>query len=118
MATFLSKLCTPAFVYFVIGIFSALVSLFYGFGFFSVLAEVILVLLWTWFLNYLCVKNLVGLSWFLVILPYAVLLAAVFMAVDAVEMKKKQSPKVVSQQMVVSAPVAAPVVGTSMKPIM
>ena len=114
MATFLSKLCTPAFVYFVIGIFSALASLFYGFGFFSVLAEVILVLLWTWFLNYLCVKNLVGLSWFLVILPYAVLLAAVFMAVDAVEMKKKQSPKVVPSKMVASAPV----VGTSMKPVM
>ena len=114
MATFLSKLCTPAFVYFVIGVLSILVALFYGFGFYSILAKVVLILVWTWFLNYLCVKNLVGLSLFLVILPYAVLLAAFFMAIDAVEMKKKQSSKVVPSKMVASAPV----VGTSMKPVM
>jgi H+/Cl- antiporter ClcA len=115
MASFLSKLCTPAFVYFVLGIFSILVCISCGFGLFSVLAKVILILLWTWFLNYLCVKNLVGLSWFLVVLPYAILLASVFMAIDVVEMKKKsQPPKVVPQQMVASSPV----LNTSTKPRM
>jgi hypothetical protein len=89
MASFLSKLCTPAFVYFVIGIISVLVALAYGLGFFSILAKIVLILIWTWFLNYLCIKNLVGLSWFLVILPYAFLLVAVLLAMDVLEMQNK-----------------------------
>jgi hypothetical protein len=120
MASFLSKLCTPAFVYFVLGIFSVLVAFVYGFGIFSLLAEVVMILVWTWFLNYLCIKNLVGLSWFLVILPFVVLLVSVLMALDAMEMHKKTQPKGVSvskgayPQMVASSPV----VGTSMRPVM
>jgi hypothetical protein len=95
MASFLSKLCTPAFVYFVIGIISILFAIVYGFGLFAILAKVILILVWTWFLNYLCVKNLVGLSWFLVILPYVVLLVAILMTMDAIEMKNESQPQIV-----------------------
>jgi len=89
MASFLNKLCTPAFVYLVLGVLSILVAFAYGFGLFAILAKVVLILVWTWFLNYLCIKNLVGLSWFLVILPYVVLLVSVLMAMDAIEMQSK-----------------------------
>jgi hypothetical protein len=118
MASFLSKLCTPAFVYFVLGVFSILVAFMFDFGFFSLLAKFIMILVWTWFLNYLCIKNLVGLSWFLVILPFVVLLVSVLLAMDAMEMKKKSHQKSV-QQVVPSKMVASsPMVGTSMRPVM
>jgi hypothetical protein len=82
MARF-GKLCTPALVYLVLGLISIVVAVFYGFGLFSVLAKLLLILIWTWFLNYLCVKNFSGLSWFLVVVPYLLLLVAILMAFDA-----------------------------------
>ena len=118
MASFLSKLCSPAFVYLVLGVLSLLVAFAYGFGFFSLLAKLVMILVWTWFLNYLCIKNLVGLSWFLVILPFVVFAVSVLMALDAMEMHKKSQPKsaqhIVPSQMVASSPV----MGTSMRPVM
>jgi hypothetical protein len=70
MASFLSNLCTPAFVHFVIGIITLLLAIGYGMGMFAIIADIILILIGTWFLNYLCTKDLKGLSWFLVILPF------------------------------------------------
>ena len=84
MASFLSNLCTPAFVYFVLGMISILVAVGHGLGLFSILAQIILILIWTWFLNFLCVKGLKGLSWFLVILPYLFILVAMLFAVDII----------------------------------
>jgi hypothetical protein len=88
MAVF-GKLCTPALVYLILGVVSISVAVFYGFGLFSVLAKSLLILIWTWFLNYLCLKNLSGLSWFLVILPYVLFVSLVLFSMDAMEMRKK-----------------------------
>lgn len=93
MASFLNKLCTPSLVYLVLSSISILVAVYYGFGIFSILAKIIMVLVWTWFLNYLCSKNLVGLSWFLVVLPYIVLTVSVLMTMDAIEMKAQLQPE-------------------------
>jgi len=82
MASFLSNLCTPAFVYFVLGMISIVIAIGCGMGLFSILAKIILILIWTWFLNYLCLKDLKGLSWFLVILPFLFILVAMLFAVD------------------------------------
>jgi len=84
MASFLNNLCTPAFVYFVLGMISIMFAVGYGMGLFSILAKIILILIWTWFLNFLCTKGLKGLSWFLVILPYLIILVAMLFAIDIV----------------------------------
>jgi hypothetical protein len=85
MASFLSNLCTPAFVYLVISSITILLSVSYGIRFASILAKMILVLIWTWFLNYLCLKDMKGLSWFLVLLPYLLIFVIVLFTVDIVD---------------------------------
>ena len=62
------NLCTPALVYVIISIINIVMTirnkgLMYGLG------TLVFVLLWTWFLNYLCSKGHSGISWFLVALP-------------------------------------------------
>lgn len=82
------KLCTPASVYFVFGIISILVAFGYGFGVFALLAKLVLVLVWTWFLNYLCTKSFSGLAWFLVVLPFVFLFVTFLMVLDAMNIQK------------------------------
>jgi hypothetical protein len=80
ISTFKS-LCTPAMVYVVIGIIGIITML----GKVSILASVgnlLFMLLWTWFLNFLCSKNLTGVSWFLVLIPYVFMIIVVIFAVD------------------------------------
>ena len=89
MASFLSNLCTPAFVHFVIGIITLLLAIGYGMGMFAIIADIILILIGTWFLNYLCTKDLKGLSWFLVILPFLFLFVSLLLEVDDARMNEK-----------------------------
>lgn len=98
LPSIIKKLCTPAFVYFVLGVISILVAISYGLGFYSILAKVILILTWTWFLNYLCFKGLKGLSWFLVIVPYLMLVVAVLVALDAMNTHNDLHQQLAGQQ--------------------
>lgn len=83
----LSKLCTPAMVYFVISMIAVLLMLLqnmngsgsYTFGNYSrpvgnvaivFLGKVIYILFWTFILNFLCKKGFTPVSWFLVLLPF------------------------------------------------
>jgi len=91
MASFLSNLCTPAFVHFVIGIITLLLAIGYGMGMFAIIADIILILIGTWFLNYLCTKDLKGLSWFLVILPFLFLFVSLLLEVDDARMNAKSN---------------------------
>ena len=83
LPSIIKKLCTPAFIYFVLGVISILVAIRYGLSMYIILAKAILILTWTWFLNYLCSKGLKGLSWFLVIVPYLMLIVAFLLAMDS-----------------------------------
>ena len=72
----MSSLCTPAMVYIVIAIIGIMMSAFHNFQPLSLLMNVIFVIVWTWFLNFLCTKGYTGISWFLVLLPFILLLLA------------------------------------------
>lgn len=81
MLDFLANLCLPAMVYLIlviIGIFMMIWSwIIYPktVTLFTLLASMMglfIKLLWIWLLNYLCVKNMEGLSWFLFFLPYII----------------------------------------------
>ena len=63
------NLCTPALVYLIISIINIVIMIRYR-GFMYGISTLIFVLLWTWFLNYLCSKGHSGISWFLVALPF------------------------------------------------
>jgi len=63
------RLCTPAFVYLVISI----IALIWNFqiSFRSAIVHLFVIGLWTYILNWFCEKGYVGVSWALVLLPYA-----------------------------------------------
>ena len=71
-----SKLCTPAKIYFGIAVVASIIALFRGFTFGAVLVKLVFAFFWTYVLGWLCKKGYSSISWFLVLLPYIVLLLA------------------------------------------
>jgi len=71
-----SKLCTPAKIYFGIAIFTSIFALFRGISFGAVLMKLVFAFFWTYILGWLCSKGYSSISWFLVMLPYVVLILA------------------------------------------
>jgi hypothetical protein len=72
-----SKLCTPAKIYFAIAVIACLISLMNGLGIVAVLMKIIFAFVWTFILAWLCSKGYQSVSWFLVLLPYIIMLLAV-----------------------------------------
>jgi hypothetical protein len=68
------KLCTPAKIYFALAILSILMGLFSGFNFMAILGKLIFAVIYTFILGWLCSKGWKSLSWFLVLLPYVLIL--------------------------------------------
>ena len=84
------KLCTPAMVYVVLAGISILIALFSKFHAFSILTKIVFVGAWTWFLNYLCMKGYKAISWFLVLLPFLLMLGIFALAAEIVNVASKQ----------------------------
>ena len=72
-----SKLCTPAMIYFVLGVISLILLFSQGALLFSLLIKAIFVVVWTWLLNYLCSKGYSIISWILVLLPFILMLGLI-----------------------------------------
>jgi hypothetical protein len=83
----LRKLCTPAYIYLVISVFSIIVIMIQNTGnsntycmgqfscqvpnlFLIFAIKLIYVLFWTWILNLLCKAGLPGVSWVLLLFPF------------------------------------------------
>ena len=81
----LSKLCTPAMLYLVFAAISVVIGVFQKFQLLSLLVNVIFVAAWTWFLNFLCSKGYTSISWFLVLLPFLLMLGAFAMTMEIVK---------------------------------
>lgn len=73
----ISSLCTPAVIYVVISVITLIIGAFYKFQPLTLIVKVFFVMLWTWFLNFLCNKGYTGISWFLVLLPFIILLVSI-----------------------------------------
>jgi len=72
------KLCTPAKIYFALAILSILMGLFSGFNLMAILGKLIFAVIYTFILGWLCSKGWKSLSWFLVLLPYVLILLTFF----------------------------------------
>lgn len=72
------KLCTPAKIYFAITVISCIIALFNGVRFLPVLLKLVFGFLWTMVLGWLCKNGFTSISWFLVLLPYIIILLAMF----------------------------------------
>uniref|UniRef100_A0A6C0LFE3 Uncharacterized protein n=1 Tax=viral metagenome TaxID=1070528 RepID=A0A6C0LFE3_9ZZZZ len=81
------KLCTPAYLYFIISMIGLVILAIqnlgntntYTIGSFSTLVpntlfifflKLVYIAFWTWVLNYLCKSGFVGVSWFLFLIPF------------------------------------------------
>jgi hypothetical protein len=88
------KLCTPAKLYFALAILSILMGLFSGFHLMAILGKLVFAVIYTFILGWLCSKGWKSLAWFLVLLPYVLILLALFglisLSKDHVQMLKKQ----------------------------
>jgi H+/Cl- antiporter ClcA len=68
-------------IYFVFSVISVLFMIGQA-SILSMFGNLIFVLLWTWFLNFLCNKNLTGVAWFLVLLPFVLMFLIIVFAAD------------------------------------
>lgn len=71
-----SKLCTPAKIYFAIAVIAAVVSLFSGISVMAIFMKLVFAFIWTYVLGWLCNKGYTSISWFLVLLPYIIIVLA------------------------------------------
>jgi hypothetical protein len=80
-----SKLCTPAMIYFVVAVITLVIGVFTNFHILSLLIKGLFILVWTWFLNYLCKKGYSVISWILVLLPFLMMFGVIAMAMEVVK---------------------------------
>lgn len=71
-----SKLCTPAKIYFGIAVIAAIIALFSGASVMMAFMNLVFAFIWTYVLGWLCDKGFTSISWFLVLLPYVLILLA------------------------------------------
>jgi hypothetical protein len=78
MNTDFNKLCTPAKIYFGISVLSCILMLFNRVSILAVFTKLIFAFLWAFILGWLCSKGFKSVSWFLVLLPFVMILLVSF----------------------------------------
>jgi len=71
------QLCTPAKIYFFIAVIACVMALFNRVPILAVSVKLIFAFIWAVGLNWLCSKGYKNISWFLVLLPYVMIVLAV-----------------------------------------
>jgi len=67
------SLCSPALLYLIIAIISIISMIYSKVNMQTIAMKGLFVIIYTWFLNFLCSKGHEGISWFLVILPFVIM---------------------------------------------
>jgi hypothetical protein len=78
MNTDFNKLCTPAKIYFAFSVLSCIIMLFNRVNIVAIFSKLIFAFLWTFVLGWLCSKGYKSISWFLVLLPFIMMLLVSF----------------------------------------
>ena len=71
-------LCSPAKLYFVLSVIACIAALINGLKFMQVMINLIIAFAWTAVLSWICGKGFTGVSWFLVLVPYIIMLLVFF----------------------------------------
>jgi hypothetical protein len=71
-------LCSPAKLYFVLSVIACIAALINGVKFGQVMINLIIAFAWTAVLSWICGKGFDGVSWFLVLVPYIIMLLVFF----------------------------------------
>ena len=89
MKTNVSKFCTPAKLYFAIAVLGSVMALLQRVPLMPVAVKMGFAFLWAMFLNYLCAKGYASVSWFLVVVPYVLIMLGVLGFMRMAKQKKK-----------------------------
>ena len=73
-----NELCSPAKLYFVLSVIACIAALVNGLKIMQVAINLIIAFAWTAVLSWICGKGFTGVSWFLVLVPYIVMLLVFF----------------------------------------
>jgi predicted PurR-regulated permease PerM len=73
-----AKLCTPAKIYFTLAVLSIIIGFFNGIHILAVLVKLFFAFIWTYILAWLCKKGFKAISWFLVLLPFIMIVLVFF----------------------------------------
>lgn len=118
----LSQLCTPALIYFVLSVIGIVMAIFqnmgntnkYCLGSFACqvpstiavfIVKIVCVFFWTWVLNLMCADGHIGIAWFLVLLPFILLLLIIMLIMTNQRngKQKKQKKQITKEGMYGSA---------------
>ena len=77
-------LCSPASIYFWISIIGLIIAFLTKFQLSTTIINLFFILLWTYFLNYLCSKGYSTVSWVLVLLPIIIFVGALIKSMDTI----------------------------------
>jgi hypothetical protein len=86
-------LCNPALLYFILAVMSILALIIQKCSATVIIGKIIGVLLWTWFLNYVCGKGFTNVSWGLVIAPYVIIFIALASGIVKMVDLQAEQPK-------------------------
>jgi len=81
-----SSICAPAMLYLILSIIALISMAMQKFGALSLLFKVIFVIIWTWFLNFLCNKGYKTISWVLVLLPFIIFILMILFVIRLLKM--------------------------------
>ncbi len=91
------NLCAPAFVYAILVIVGIVAQMMSGMAtFFNTIGTIVIAVLWTWLLNYICKSGYIVVSWILVFLPILLyILLVVFLIKFMSSMSKSEKDEFV-----------------------
>jgi hypothetical protein len=90
------SLCTPAKIYFAIAVIGCVIALFNSVAISAVAIKLLFAFIWTYVLGWLCKKGYSSISWFLVLLPYIIIVVAY---VGLLTLSKQQHKMIASTQL-------------------
>ena len=70
----MKNICAPALLYLILGILSIFILIQKNVDSMSLFIKLFFVIIWTWFLNFLCKNGYETISWILVLLPFVLLI--------------------------------------------
>jgi len=80
-------------LYLILSILAIIGAMVNNFSIMSVLTKTIFVLVWTWFLNFLCSKGYGGISWFLVLLPFIFMIVIFIIGLEVLRSASVKKPR-------------------------
>ena len=92
-------LCSPAKLYFVLSVIACIAALINGLKFGQVMINLIIAFAWTAVLSWICGKGFTGVSWFLVLVPYIIMLLVFFNLMKGVSQSQMMMIPTATQQM-------------------